>query len=190
MPTTGSAELLERALGYALGALPAVEPRFLSRPTPCARWDLSLLLRHTADSLDAVRDGIRTGRVALRPDDVPHPPVDAVTAVRDAARRLLGASAAAGAGDRPLVIADRALPAGVLLGTGALELATHGWDIARACGVRHPIPAGLAADLLRIAPSLVGDAGRYPLFAAPVAVPPGGCPGDRLVAFLGRDPSG
>jgi uncharacterized protein (TIGR03086 family) len=86
-------------------------------------------------------------------------------------------------------IADRLLPASAMAGAGALEIAVHGWDISRACGRCQPIPRALAGDLLAIAPLLVPSAGRHPLFAAPVSVPPEAGPSDRLAAFLGRTPA-
>jgi hypothetical protein len=41
--------------------------------------------------------------------------------------------------------------------------------------------------MLGLSPLIV--AGREGLFAEPVAVPAGASPGDRLVGFLGRDPT-
>jgi uncharacterized protein (TIGR03086 family) len=184
---SGELELLERAVGYAVGALHEVEPQFLSRPTPCSRWNLLLLLRHLASSIDALHEGIAAGCVSALPDDISGPPDDLAAAVREAACRLLSASMTADGRDRTLMIGDRPLMARVLLATGALEIATHGWDIVRACGVRRPIPANLAEHLLRIAPLVTAD--RFPLFAEPIAVPPGFSASDRLVAFLGRVPS-
>jgi hypothetical protein len=58
--------------------------------------------------------------------------------------------------------------------------------MSQACGHRRPIPRALAAELLAVAPLLVPETGRHPLFAAPVAAPPGAGPSDRLAAFLGR----
>ncbi|HEY7880585.1 MAG TPA: maleylpyruvate isomerase family mycothiol-dependent enzyme [Streptosporangiaceae bacterium] len=49
-----------------------------------------------------------------------------------------------------------------------------------------PIPAGLAARMLRLSPLLV--AGREGLFAVPVEVPAQASPGDRLIGYLGRNP--
>ena len=86
------------------------------------------------------------------------------------------------------MIADRSLPLSAVAGLGALEIAQHGWDISRACGTRRPIPRALAAGLLAIAPLLVAEAGRGPLFAPPVIPAPAAGPSDRLAAFLGRDP--
>ena len=76
----------------------------------------------------------------------------------------------------------------VVAAAGAIEIAVHGWDISAACGVRRPVPPGLAAALLPIAPLLIPRATRAGLFADPVPVPGPACPGDRLVAFLGRQP--
>jgi len=80
------------------------------------------------------------------------------------------------------------LPAGIVCGTGALEIAVHGWDLARACGHHRPVPPALAADLLEVAELLVVDADRPDRFAPPVAWPAPAGPGERLLAFLGRYP--
>src|SRR5207342_1411872 len=87
---------------------------------------------------------------------------------------------------RVIDIAGCPLPVGALEGAGALEVAVHGWDISQACGQRRPIPPALAVDLLAIAPLLVPETGRHPLFAAPVTVTPRADPSDQLAAFLGR----
>ena len=181
--------LLERAIGYALGSIAAVTPQLLPRPTPCPRWDLRALLRHLDDSLGALYEGIDTGRVGLFGVDAPPGP-DLVATFRDRAGQLLAAWTAAGPRDRVIAIAGCPLPASLVASTGAIEIAAHGWDVARACGQHRPIPPTLAVDLLTIARPLVPEATRHPRFAAPVAVRPGAAPGDRLVAFLGRRPDG
>ena len=72
--------------------------------------------------------------------------------------------------------------------TGAIEIAVHGWDISVACGARRPVPPGLAAILLPIAPLLIAPGTRPGLFAGPVRLPGPASAGDQLVAFLGRQP--
>ena len=72
--------------------------------------------------------------------------------------------------------------------TGAIEIAVHGWDISVACGAGRPVPLGLAAVLLPIAPLLITPETRPGLFADPFRLPGPACPGNRLVAFLGRHP--
>ncbi|MGH3397069.1 MAG: hypothetical protein ACRDPO_20505, partial [Streptosporangiaceae bacterium] len=102
---------------------------------------------------------------------------------------LLGACAAAGPGGRLVAIGDRRLTASLVTVTAALEIAVHGWDIAVACGAGRPVPPGPATALLAIAPLLIGPADRPGLFAEPVRLPGPACPGDQLVAFLGRRPN-
>ncbi|HZD37555.1 MAG TPA: maleylpyruvate isomerase N-terminal domain-containing protein, partial [Actinomycetes bacterium] len=61
----GGVELLERAIGYALGAVQGVTPALLAAPTPCRDWDLRGLLHHADDSLAALLEGL--GGHAVRP---------------------------------------------------------------------------------------------------------------------------
>jgi hypothetical protein len=77
---------------------------------------------------------------------------------------------------------------GLLAAVGAVEIAVHGWDVAQACGRPRPLPPALAADLFPVARCVVADGDRGVRFAEPVGVPTRSCPGDRLVAFLGRRP--
>src|SRR4051812_3508278 len=88
----GGTALLERAVGYTLGALRLVTPDSLANPTPCTAWDLRDLLAHMNDSLAAVQEAADLGDVllegrALRPD----PRVDPVGALRDRACGMIGA---------------------------------------------------------------------------------------------------
>ncbi len=112
---------------------------------------------------------------------------------------LLCASYCYGDPERFVAVGGLPMPAGLVACTGAVEIAVHGWDVsaARARAGRGsagcegdfpetPIPAGLAARMLRLSPLLV--AGREGLFAVPVEVPAQASPGDRLVGYLGRRP--
>lgn len=185
--------LLERSLGYALCGVRTVSGALLSRPTPCRGWDLAMLLRHTNDSLAALYEGIDSGRVSLAPaDEPPAAAADPAEVFRVRAARLLGAwSGVPTADERYVAVDDWPLTTTLLARTGALEIAVHGWDIARATGLPRPIPAALATELLRTAQHLVPEPdARHPLFAPPVPVGPRADPSDRLVAFLGRDPEG
>src|SRR6185436_17787144 len=53
-------------------------------------------------------------------------------------------------GHNPIAVGGAPLDAGVLAGAGALEITVHGWDVAQACGLDHPIPASLADSLLDV----------------------------------------
>jgi uncharacterized protein (TIGR03086 family) len=187
-PADGT-RLLEPSISYALGAVLAVTPELLPRPTPCRGWDLRMLLRHACESLAAIGEGIEAGCVGLDPGaEDGDLAADPVRAFRDRAGQLLDAWTSRGHQRQVIQIADCPLAASVMAAAAALEVAVHGWDISRACGQRQPIPRALATSLLVIAPVLVPRTGRYPLFAAPVTVPATADPSDRLAAFLGRTP--
>lgn len=199
------AELLDRAIGYTRASLCLVTPGLLSAPTPCAGWDLGQLLSHLDDSLATLHEAGSGGRVGLTAHAPARPGAgDPVAALRRRACDVLADWSA----DRPrpwargdpavrrtpgrrpgnpdVVVAGRPLSAPVLAGAGALEVAVHGWDIATACGIAHPLPEGLAVDLLRVAPVLVTDLDRPGRFGDPVQPGDAGSAGDRLLAFLGR----
>jgi uncharacterized protein (TIGR03086 family) len=183
------ARLLEPSIDYALGAVLAVTPELLPRPTPCRGWDLRMLLRHGCESLTAFREGTETGCVGLDPaaedGDLA---ADPVRAFRERAGQLLDAWTGPGRERQVIEIAGCPLAASVMAAAAALEVAVHGWDVSRACGQRRPIPSALATSLLAIAPVLVPPARRHPLFAAPVTMSDTAGPSDRLAAFLGRAP--
>jgi uncharacterized protein (TIGR03086 family) len=183
---TGAPGLLEQAVGYALATATLATPRLLPQPTPCAGWDLRTLVLHVGDSLGVLAEAMRAGQVG--PGPAPGGEPDPVAHLRRRARALLGTCATADAGERRVAIGDRELTVNVAAAAGAIEIAVHGWDISAACGARRPVPPGLAAALLPLAPLLIPRATRPGLFADPVPVPEPACPGDRLVAFLGRRP--
>jgi uncharacterized protein (TIGR03083 family) len=215
-PGPGAGGLLSAALEYALQAAASAGPGLLTRPTPCRDWDLRMLLRHVAESLAVLQEGLTSRRIALHPGpEDTAVTADPLTAFRARAARLLATSREHDPGhgaDDPerhghpvngpinglcraaalthgvILIGGHWLPRDIAAGAGALEVAVHGWDIALACGRPEPIPVPLAARLLQLSPLLVPTAGRAPLFAEPVPVPAAAGPSDQLAAFLGRPP--
>ena len=180
-------ELLERAIGYTRVQLQVVTPAMLCRPTPCTAWTLRCLLDHMTDSLDALTEAADLGEVVLTmPAGAVPSPVDAVEGLRARACALLGAWTAV-ADDRDVTVGDQALSSSLLACAGALEVAVHGWDVSQATGVREPIPAALARDLLTWADLLVGDGDRPHRFDYPVDGFSIG-PSSRLLRVLGREP--
>ena len=179
--------LLERAIGYTRASLHLVGYGDLGRPTPCRDWDLRALLSHMDDSLLALEEGADAGYVLLRPRRSEPPAADPVASLRLRACALLGAWTNNG-GAELVSVAGSPVAAEVLASAGALEIAVHGWDVARACGHDRPLPEPLAADLLEVAPRLVADGDRPARFAAAVDVPVSAGASARLLAFLGRDP--
>jgi uncharacterized protein (TIGR03086 family) len=185
----GATGLLVGAIGYTLGVCALVEPGDMTLPTPCAEWDLGMLLAHLSASVADLETAIRTGTLDLErpPDNAGGDPVETL---RDQAAQLLCTVYGYDGAVRFVAVAGLPVPAGLVACTGAVEIAVHGWDVSAArsaaCHLIPPIPAALATRMLRVCPLVV--AGREGLFAGPVEVPAQASPGDRLVGFLGRDP--
>ncbi len=185
-PSSGATGLLAGAISYMLGVCALVRPGEMALPTPCANWDLGMLLGHLGDSMADLETALRTGHLDLErpPDQVVGDPVETL---RDRAAQLL--CAVYGYGGPGCLVAVGGLPvsAGLVASTGAVEIAVHGWDVSAARdGEARPIPAALATRMLRLSPLLV--AGREGLFGVAVDVPAQASPGDRLVGYLGRRP--
>ena len=204
---SGAIGLLVGAISYMLGVCAPIGPAEMTLPTPCADWDLAMLLGHLCRSMADLETALRTGQLDL--EEPASAGGDPVEVLRDRAAQLLCAGYCFGGPERFVAVGGLPMPAGLVACTGAVEIAVHGWDVSAAraragrggagrdragrdragCGadVRGtPIPAGLAARMLRLSPLLV--AGREGLFAVPVEVPAQASPGDRLVGYLGRNP--
>lgn len=187
-PVEAGTELLERAVSYTRASLSVVTADDLERSTPCREWRLAELLRHMDDSLQALHEAGATGQVRLPPDLEPavgEPGLRVVESLRRRACALLGAWSLRHA-EEQVVVSGRVLPASLVALTGALEIAVHGWDVAQACGVDRPLPAGLALELLDVVPLLVGADDRPGRFAERVDVPVHARPSTRLLAATGR----
>ena len=184
----GATGLLVGAISYTLGVCALVGPGDMTLPTPCADWDLAMLLAHLNASMADLETAISAGTLDLEcPPD--HAAGDPVEILRDRAAQLLCTAYCYDAPGRLVAVSGLPVPAGLVACTGAVEIAVHGWDISAARDARRPIdpiPPALATRMLGLCPLLV--AGREGLFAGPVKVPAQASPGDKLVAFLGRDP--
>ena len=178
--STDPVELLERAIGYARGALGGVRPDLLTHPTPCVEWTLADLLVHMSDSLDALTEASR-GVIAVAP-----PPSGSVgvAELRNKACHLLGAWSNPHAAEARLGHAR--LESTVLLHAGALEIAVHAWDVGQATGVGQPIPEGLARAIAGSIHRLITPGDRPLRFAPPVSVTGVATPSALLLAYTGR----
>lgn len=173
-------ELLDRSLAYTRVALAAVRPTTLTRRTPCARWDLGALLTHMDDALDAFLEAAG-GSVAATPTRRPAGS-GTVESLQHKACVLLGTWSSDRASRGPVVVDGAPVATGLLVAAAALEITVHGWDVAMALDLDHPVPVALAAALLPVARATADPQH----FAEPLPVPRD-APGDvRLLAALGR----
>jgi uncharacterized protein (TIGR03086 family) len=166
----------------------------LVRSTPCAGWTLVDLLAHmtaqhhgfaaaaAGDGADLVR--WQTGA----------PAADPVGEYATAAAQVVAAFGAPGMLDRefalPEVSPQLRFPAEQAIGFHLVDYVVHGWDVARALGLRYDLEPELLAAALPIARSVPdGQNRRRPgaSFAPRVTVTRGGLL-EQIVALLGRRP--
>ncbi|MCK2239416.1 MULTISPECIES: TIGR03086 family metal-binding protein [unclassified Crossiella] len=187
-PLLGGVDLLERAVRYAMGGLDLVTPATLAWPTPCPDWDVRALLHHLEDSLAALAEAADLGQVALTPARRERPAADLVGSLRQHAARLVRSWRRR---DGPDLVAVAGCPvtATLVLVTGAVEVAVHGWDLAVACDGDHPLPESLARELLALVPLFVTPADRPHRFGPVTREGPDAGAGEFLLAYLGRDPA-
>ena len=187
IPIGHGTSLLDRAVDYALASLCLVTPELMTRPTPCAGWDLRALLEHLDDAFLALSEAIALGHVGLEGSDASR--AGPVPDLEHGIAHGQGTGARSSVTIPPVVsVAGLPLGAGIVTAVGAIELTVHGWDVAEACWQHRPIPPALAAELLEVAPQFVTTADRPVRFAATVPTGSQASPGDRLVAYLGRQP--
>jgi len=184
-PVTGprAVELLEGGVACLVPLLERVTPTDLGRCTPCRGWDLATLLLHLAEGVDTL--------TTCLPDEYPcedSGPLRSVTELGERCGRMLDAWSAAVDSGSPEELCSWdgvMLPHRMVARVGAMELAVHAWDVARAIA-EPPIAAeGLAANLLPWAPLLLQESSA---FATPRPWPADAPALERLVAGTGRDP--
>ncbi|XRQ10118.1 TIGR03086 family metal-binding protein [Actinomadura welshii] len=158
----------------------------LGDPTPCAAFDLRELVNHlvlyTSHGLE--HRALRT--------EIPEELTE-----RDF-------TADAGWADEYAVQLDRAIAAwadpavwdGEIAGTPAadtakmliMEMALHGWDVAKATGQEYAVSPDTGGSVLKIVDGYAEMYRRYEGFADPAPADEGASPFERAVAASGRDP--
>jgi hypothetical protein len=142
-----------------------------SRATPCAAWDLGMLIGHVSESVDLL-----TSLVGGSPPPSNSP--DCRVRARQGTRQLLLAITHARPGRAGVELAAL---------TGAFELTVHAWDINEATRCGEPIPADLTSTLLALAPAVLGEIDRDGLFdPSHPPTPSQSTDLDRLLALFGR----
>lgn len=186
--------LFFQALDQASALIDSVTPADLDRPTPCAGWTVRDLLGHFMGI------GARIPHIAAggQPYEVPSQVVgvanegwsrgwhERLPALRDAV---------AAEDDRGRIVSHPAgrIPWAMAVGIYASELATHGWDLARALGRDDELDQDIAAAVIGPMKGALPAEPRGAQVGIPfgpvVQVSPEAGPYPQLVAWLGRDPN-
>lgn len=179
---------LRRALDRTAAVVAAVSEDQLGLPTPCPDFDVRGLVNHlVAGNLmfAAVANGDQLDLSVFDEDNLDDDPA---AAYRRSAQATLAAWQRPGALDENLAFGN--MPGDTVIRLHLTEELTHGWDLARATGqdaMMDPHLAEIALEAMRkVPPDLVRGAQN---FGPEVACDAGAPPHERLVAFLGRDPT-
>lgn len=158
-------------------------------PTPCEEWDVRVLVNHlVAEQLWAPH--LLAGQTLEEVGDRYAGDVlgtDPVATWERSSRRAREAFCAPGALDGMVHTTMGELPATEYAQQMTIDLAIHGWDLARAVGGDERLDPELVERLLATwepRRELLAASG---VFAPPVSVPGDADPQVRLLAVLGRD---
>jgi uncharacterized protein (TIGR03086 family) len=163
------------------------------RPTACTEWNVRDVLNHVVSTLvlgKALLGDIPPAPGTGGPGALPELDLigdDPLDAYRKAAAELLvaaGGDALARNHTTPL----GEMPGFVLGGFTTLDIAVHGWDLAKATGQDATLETGMAETMLAFAQQTLSDDMRAPRIGPALPVADDAPATDRLVAFLGRMP--
>jgi uncharacterized protein (TIGR03086 family) len=187
--TNLSAEMASAAAETAR-VVNAVPEGTLDAPTPCPHWDLRTLLNHTilwtSYSAERRAHGESVAQELMDKDFAADPGFR-----EDYARQIDKAVNAwndpqAWEGDRSVMGA--ATPAAEVGAMLIMEMALHGWDVARATGQEYRADDNLSAALLETVQAQAELFRKYQGFADAVETKPGAPAFERALALSGRDP--
>jgi uncharacterized protein (TIGR03086 family) len=163
------------------------------RPTPCTEWDVRALLNHLLGTLVMGRellDDAPASDPTMGPGGLPAGDLagdDPLDAYRKGVAGLL-AAAGGDALDRTHATPFGEMPGAVLAGFTTVDIAVHGWDLARATGQDAALDPALAEPVLAFARQTLGGDMRAPRIGPEVPVSADAPATDRLGGFMGRTP--
>jgi len=163
----------------------------LNAPTPCGDWDLRTLLNHTilwtSYSAERRAHGESVAEDLMSKDFAAEPGFR-----EDYARQIDRAVTAwsdpqAWEGDRNVM--GSATPAADVGAMLIMEMALHGWDIARATGQEYHADEAMAQAVDETVQAQAELFRKYQGFAGAVEAGPAATTFDRALALSGRDPA-
>jgi uncharacterized protein (TIGR03086 family) len=190
METKNLSTQMAAAAAEAARVVTGVPEGTLNAPTPCGDWDLRTLLNHTilwtSYSAERRAHGESVDEELMNRDFTADP------GFREDYARQIGeaidawSDPAAWAGTRNVMGAETpAADVGAML---LMEMALHGWDVARATGQEFSPDDQTAEALKDIVDAQAELFRKYQGFADAINPPAGASTFDRALALSGRDP--
>ena len=181
-------DVFNRAVDQTGRIVSGVQKGQLGDPTPCADWDVKALLNHTISVVmmfDKAARGAEFDGTHFANDNVGDDPGASYAA---AATKLHEAVAKPGVIDATWNMPFGAVPGDAAVGFATLEVAQHGWDVAKATGQRPDFDDEVTEAGIAAAQAAPAELVRNPGVFGPEADCPERAPlADRLAAFLGRE---
>jgi uncharacterized protein (TIGR03086 family) len=173
-------DLYSRASEWTLGKVEGGAAAHLDDSTPCDEWDVRTLMNHMLET-QRYFVGSARGEDVSPPGQSPpallgDSPARDFTRARDETLQTFG---------EPGVIEKT----GPSLGIAFADQLLHGWDVAKATGQDATMPDGLPEAAYEMVHGRFTDEQRVGMFKPEIPVPADASAQDKLLAYLGRDPS-
>src|SRR5579863_385130 len=177
---------IERATAFASEKVNQVKPGDMTKPTPCAEFDVQALLNHMLGGLTMLTAAAGGGTATMpEGDQFGSDPGATYDERRDA---LLEAVQSPGVLERNWEMPFGSMAGGMMAGIAFMEHLTHGWDVAKATGQDTTLPADLVTECTELVTPMDAML-RMPGVCGPrVEVPESASAQDKLIAFMGRTP--
>jgi uncharacterized protein (TIGR03086 family) len=165
-------------------------PAELDGPTPCGDWDLRTLLNHTilwtSYSAERRAHGESVAEELMSKDFTAEPGFrqDYAAQLDRAVRAWSDPSTWEG----DIGVMGDATPAADVAAMLIMEMALHGWDVAKATGQDYTCEKAVAQALIQTVEAQAELFRKYQGFADAVTVPADASTFDRALALSGRDP--
>jgi uncharacterized protein (TIGR03086 family) len=159
-----------------------------SAPTPCSEWDVRTLVNHLVYEAKWAPDLFAGKTIEEVGDRYEGDQLgdDPVGAWRESNAGARGAIAEPGALDRTVHLSFADVPGSEYLNQLTLDLAVHGWDLARAIGADETIDPVLVDAILPYIEANAEMISGSGVFGEPVKVPADADAQTRLLGLLGR----
>lgn len=182
---TDPVALAERSYGVAGRVISGVRDDQLDAGTPCAEWDVRMLVNHMIGGHYYFTAALHGHEMDPNgePPDFTH---DRVGQFGEASTAMIGAWREPGALDRTVTTMIGPMPGAVLVGMHTMDNLVHAWDLAHATGQSEDLDPELAAMVLAMMEQNNPPRGGGSPFDSEQAPPPDATPEQRLAAFLGR----
>jgi uncharacterized protein (TIGR03086 family) len=179
--------VFQKAIDQTGAIVSGVKTDQLGDPTPCTEWDLRALLNHTIAAIRMFDDAARGA--AFNPSRFEDDNVgnDPGASYEKAAVQLREALQKPGLLEATWNMPFGAVPGMIAVGFATLEVAQHGWDVAKASGQSADFDSEVTETALATARMAPAEQVRQPGVFGPEQECPGGAPvHDQLAAFMGR----